>query len=197
MGIPKFLFKMLAACAGQAIKAKISNEDWQEKVIAEFGGTSVETVIDQISKKINSEKKAEERLESILKKSFSEINIKYDDKFAGAYELLKSTSAAVDSAEDLRDLLIEWNKNRESIRSLDYRDIESFATEFYKDISDKIMNDDGLHELITIDKIIFHLKEIKDDLKITLKNESDITQEKLDKIIALLTIILGENNNSE
>ncbi len=197
MGIPKFLFKMLAACAGQAIKAKISNEDWQEKVIAEFGGTSVETVIDQISKKINSEKKAEERLESILKKSFSEINIKYDDKFAGAYELLKSTSAAVDSAEDLRDLLIEWNKNRESIRSLDYRDIESFATEFYKDISDKIMNDDGLHELITIDKIIFHLKELKDDLKITLKNESDITQEKLDKIIELLTIILGGNNNSD
>lgn len=69
MGIPKFLFKMLAACAGQAIKANISNEDWQEKVIAEFGGTSVETVIDKISKKINSEKKAEERLELILKKS--------------------------------------------------------------------------------------------------------------------------------
>lgn len=193
MGIPKFMFKMLASCAGQAIKSKISNEDWQEKVIAEFGGTSVETVIDQISKKINSEKKAKERLESILKKSFSEINIKYDDKFAGAYELLKSTSAAVDSAEDLRELLIEWNNNRESIRSLDYSEIEAFATEFYIDISNKIMNDDGLHELTTINKIIFHLKELNDDFK----NESDITQEKLDKIIELIITILGENNNSD
>lgn len=98
---------------------------------------------------------------------------KYAGKFGGCLEYLNNTKNLLDSEEDIKKSISEWNQNkRTSVSTLSSLEINDFVTTYFKNVRTRIREDTVLNQYLkvlqtskTVDNIIEEIYKIQDTMK--------------------------------
>lgn len=172
------IFKIGTIALKTLIKNSINSEGTGFDILKEETDGTADIISDIATTKIYEyffqSKTTIQKLNAILKEEFDELNEKiYDGKFGGCLEYLNNTNNLLDSEEDIKKSISEWNQNeRTSVSTLSSREINEFVTVYFENVRTRIREDTVLNQYLkvlqtskTVDNIIEEIYKIQDTMK--------------------------------
>lgn len=182
--------KIGTAALKMVIKNRITGEGVGFDILKEETNEATGTISSIATTKINEyffqPKTIREKLDAILTEEFHELNAEeYDGKFGEYLEYLSDTDDLLDSEEDIKKSIIEWNQNaRTSVSTLSSFEINSFVADYFENVRARIRKDAVLKQYLkvlqtsqTVENIIEEIYKIQDTI------ENLATKEDLQKML--------------
>ncbi|MDE6707706.1 MAG: hypothetical protein K2K06_06695 [Oscillospiraceae bacterium] len=206
MAIGKFVVagvsKIGAAALKMVIKNRITGEgvgfDILKEETSEVTGTISSIATNRINEYFFQPKTIRQKLDAILTEEFQELNTEeYDGKFGEYLDYLSDADDLLDSEEDIKKSMIEWNQNaRTSVSKLSLFEINSFVADYFENVKTRIRKDAVLKQYLkvlqtsqTVENIIEEIYKIQNTI------DNLATKEDLQKILEEFKILYPKQMN--